>query len=150
MKGIKLEGTDQEKNRQINDYIGELGGKKVRRRRSIFSQILVLDFNTKRTGQAFGNEAKDPKHWDDQQCFGIKEIEVSKPWGAATDELARISSKAKGQYDTVEHYTLTDCTEECWKKAIVVCVRTMEKSENMYMTAHVAGECPYCNYHVRF
>jgi hypothetical protein len=150
MKGIELVGTQQERNKQINDYIGELGGQKVRRRRSIFSQILQLEFNTKRSGQAARTTDKDPKHWDDQQCFGAHEIEVQRPWGVGTDEQCRVSSRAKGQYDSVDHYTLTVCTEGCWQEAIVVCVRKLGVSGGEIMTAHVAGECPYCHYHVRY
>jgi hypothetical protein len=149
-KGIRLEGNEQDKLKQINDYIGELGGKKIRRKRNPFSSKLYLNFNTKRTGNACGSSSKRPSLWDDQACFGFKTKERQVPWGRTYDEVARVTSKAKGQYSEVDHFTLVDCSEECWKTAIVVCVRTTKVSDEQYMTAHVAGECPYCKYHVSY
>jgi hypothetical protein len=149
-KGIRLEGKEQDRLKQINDYIGELGGKKIRRRRNIFSQKSLLNFNTKRTGNSCGSSSDKPSFWDDQACFGFKRKKMEVYYGTAYTQVAHVTSKAKGQYAEVDHYTLVDCTEECWKTAIVVCVRTMNISGEQYMTAHVAGECPYCKYHTNF
>ena len=153
MKGIKLEGTSQARNHQINEYIGELGGKKVRRRRKVwgaFGNELSLDFNTQRAGECYSNMSKDTQMWDEQTCFGIKVIVKERPWSQTFDDLAFVTMKAKGQYDSVTHYTLTNCTEACYKKAIVVCVRLTATGQEEYMTAHVAGECPYCIYHENY
>jgi hypothetical protein len=58
--------------------------------------------------------------------------------------------KTNKRYDTVSHYTLVNCKASCWQDAIVICVRELKKSGDVYMTAHVAGKCPYCTYFVRY
>jgi len=149
-KGIKLTGDNQQRLDQINNYIGELGGKKIRRRRNNFSGKLEYSFNGKRSGECDSTSSKKPESWNEQPCFGHNRVTVERPWGEDEIEQSRIFMKAKGQYDNVEHYTLVDCVESCWHEAIVVCVRELIVSQETYMTAHVAGKCPYCKYHTTY
>jgi len=149
MKGIKLVGDQQEQAKQINDYIGELGGKKVKRVRNMFTGNLDFSFSGKRQGSCHTSSSKTKEAWDEQPCFGYRSVK-SKSYYGGMDEENRIHMKAHKRYDIVSHYTLVNCVAACFKEAIVVCVREMARSGDTYMTAHVAGECPYCTYYVRY
>jgi len=149
MKGIKLEGNHQEQARQIVEYIGELGGKKPRRKRNMFSGDMDYHFSGKRQGSCHPTTGKIKEAWDEQPCFGYRAVK-SKSYYGGMEEQNRIHMKAKQKYDLVSHYTLVDCVSSCFNEAVVVCVRELKKSGDTYMTAHVAGKCPYCNYFIRY
>jgi hypothetical protein len=149
LKGIKLVGTSTEKQEQINNYIGELGGRKVRKHRNVFSGNLDLHFSAKRLGECYPSHYSSGEHWCEQPCFGHRK-EEPKSSNVAFHEMNRIHAKAHGHYDSVSHYTLINCKVGCLYKAIVVCVREMRHSQEQYMTSHIAGRCPYCTYFVRY
>jgi hypothetical protein len=148
-KGIKLEGNLEERLQRVVKYIKELGGKGTRRHRNHFSGQLETRFTGHRQGECHPHDRKDRETWDEQGCFGSRSVPDQNYYGSTNEEY-RIHMRAKGQYEIVEHYTLVNCKKECFHKAIVVCVRTMATSSEEYMTTHVAGKCPYCNYFLRY
>jgi hypothetical protein len=150
MKGIKIEGDYQEMAVQINNFIIELGGKRVRRKRNAFTGKLEFNFTAKRAGSCHPTGVKSPREaWDEQPCFGYRVVKSPSYYGGS-EEQNRIHMKANSRYDIVSHYTLVDCLASCYHDAIVVCVRELKKSGEVYMVAHVAGKCPYCTYFVRY
>jgi hypothetical protein len=150
MKGIKLEGNYQEQARQINNFIAELGGKKIKRNRNAFSKKLEYNFSGKRAGACHPTTAKKKGvTWDEQPCFGYRVVKSKSHYGGR-EEQNRIFMKAHSKYDIVSHYTLVDCLASCYHEAIVVCVRELKKSGEVYMVAHIAGKCPYCTYFERY
>jgi hypothetical protein len=153
MKGIWLKGTEEEKLTMINDYIGELGGSKVRKRRNSFSGDLEIYFSGKRAGECCPTSEKDVEAWDNQPCFGfrleeVKSTSVYRPFHDR--ERGRVHMKAKKWYSLVTHYTLLDCRRDCLFSSLVVCVRTLSTTDEEYMTTHIAGKCPYCTYFFRY
>jgi hypothetical protein len=150
MKGIKLKGNYQERAYQINNFIAELGGKKIRRKRNLFSHKLEYNFSGKRAGACHPSTArKQATTWDEQPCFGYRTVQSKSHYGGY-EEQNRIFMKANHRYDIVSHYTLVDCKASCYHDAIVVCVRELKKSGDVLMVAHVAGKCPYCTYYERY
>jgi hypothetical protein len=150
MKGIKLEGDYQERAKQINNFIVELGGKRVRRKRNVFSGKLEVNFSSKRCGCCHPSSSRRAKAaWDEQPCFGFRTVNNTKMYGGYEEEN-RIFMKANSRYDIVSHYTLVDCRASCYHEAIVVCVRELKKTGDVYMLPHIAGKCPYCTYFERY
>lgn len=130
IKGIKVSRDHDTRMEQINDYIKELGGKKLRRTRNNWTGNLRVVFNSDRVGECGYTRHKKRGYMDEQCCFG--------------DE--KVFQKCHKPYDGISHYTFVKCEPGCWKKAVVVCVRQLSTSLDYYMTAHKAGECPYCYY----
>jgi hypothetical protein len=150
MKGIKIEGNFQEQAEQINNFIAELGGKKIKRNRNSFNNKLEFNFSDKRCGSCHPTTAKKKGlTWDEQPCFGYRVVKSPSYYGGE-EEQNRILMKANQKYDIVTHYTLVNCEASCYHEAIVVCVRELAKSGDTFMVAHIAGKCPYCTYFERY
>jgi hypothetical protein len=64
-------------------------------------------------------------------CFGKELVPYARP---------------KANYAELDHYTISTCKRSCWKKNIVICVRTLNKSGRKHLSIHVAGDCPYTYY----
>jgi hypothetical protein len=146
MRGIKLTGNEREMLEQVNDYIGELGGVKIRKYHNAYTGNMDLSFNAKRSGECFSTHITDREGWCEQPCFGHQKKKGFK----AYKELNRVHQKAHRHYENVNHYTLTNCKAGCLFKAVVVCVRLLKTSHESYMTSHIAGQCPYCTYFFRY
>lgn len=134
-EGIKIKAQDYtEEKQEIRDYVVSLGGRDFRYWVAP-DGAKVYDFPASREG------ACSPRNLVGQECFGERQVKGVIYY----DTVLNVRQRCHSRYVEVKHITLEGCTSACFGKGTVVCVREV-RSGGKYITHHIVGKCPYCDY----